>query len=164
MFGKEKQEKRSHEMSDVHFMAPFNDYITCQTALFRIPGSDKFHGWYGTGRNQKSSFPIRKEVKSNERTSWPPPSRCRTTFTIMNTLFYTYSTTGKIIKLSSLLDGDILWDISNKVYGKWWDGSAGCGRKLYNLAALVELHPFLPHSRHPSPTGRSKPSAIIQCR
>jgi hypothetical protein len=69
VFGKEKQEKRSHEMSDVHFMAPFNDYITCQTALFRIPGSDKFHGWYGTGRNQKSSFPIRKEVKSNERTS-----------------------------------------------------------------------------------------------
>lgn len=33
-------------MSDVHFMAPFNDYITCRTALFRIPGSDKFHGWY----------------------------------------------------------------------------------------------------------------------
>ena len=56
-------------MSDVHFMAPFNDHITCRTALFRIPGSDKFHGWYGTGRNQKSSFPIRKEVKSNERTS-----------------------------------------------------------------------------------------------
>ena len=24
--------------------------------------------------------------------------------------------------------------------------------------ALVELHPFLPHSRRPSPTGRSKPS------
>ena len=66
---REEPEKRSHEMSDVHFMAPFNDYITCRTALFRIPGSDKFHGWYGTGRNQKSSFPIRKEVKSNERTS-----------------------------------------------------------------------------------------------
>lgn len=40
----------------------------------------------------------------------------------------------------------------------------GMREKTIQLAALVELHPFLPHSRHPSPTGRSKPSAIIQCR